>query len=141
MVWTNLVTDVNLAETSSTVTVSPDVTTDYLVTITTQEGCVYEDRIHIDVVFQELRLPNTFTPNNDGLNDNFLPIYSDLSLEIAEFKVFDRWGELVHDNISNGWDGTLNGKALPSDTYVYFVRLRYNDGTEELLKGDITLVR
>lgn len=139
--WTNETTDNPLSETSNVITVSPDVDTDYLVTITTPEGCTYDVRIPIQVVFQELRLPNTFTPNNDGLNDKFAPVYSDLSLEVIEFKVFDRWGELVHDGVSDGWDGSFNGKKLPSDVYVYFVRLRYNDGTEELLKGDIALVR
>jgi gliding motility-associated-like protein len=140
-VWADLVGDVDLTETSNVVTVSPSVTTDFLVTITTPDGCTYEDRIRIEVIFQEMRLPNTFTPNNDGLNDKFAPVYSDLSVEVVEFKVFDRWGELVHDNVSEGWDGSLNGKNLPSDIYVYFVRLKYNDGTEELLKGDVALVR
>lgn len=141
LVWTDLATDETLTETTATITVMPDVTTDYLVTITTPEGCVYEDRIHIDVIFQELRMPNIFTPNNDGLNDEFFPIFSDLSLDLIEFKIFDRWGELVHDNINQGWDGRVNGKESTSDIYVYFLRVRFNDGTEQFQKGDVNLMR
>jgi gliding motility-associated-like protein len=123
------------------ITVTPSVSTTYTVTITTPDGCTSTQNIFIEVVFVEFKVPNTFTPNNDGLNDGFFPIYTDLSHEIIEFKVFDRWGELVHDNISNAWDGAFNGKNLPSDVYVYFVRVRFNDGTEEMKKGDVALMR
>jgi gliding motility-associated-like protein len=123
------------------ITVTPEVSTTYTVTITTPDGCTSTKSIFIEVVFVDFKVPNTFTPNNDGLNDGFFPIYTDLSHEIIEFKVFDRWGELVHDSISNAWDGAFNGKNLPSDIYVYFVRVRFNDGTEEMKKGDVALMR
>jgi len=123
------------------ITVTPEESTTYLVTITTPEGCVSTVSILINVAFLEFEVPNIFTPNNDGTNDRFFPIHNDLSHEIIEFKVFDRWGELVHDNNSEGWDGTYNSKIAPSDIYVYFVRVRFNDGTEEFRKGDVALMR
>lgn len=141
LAWTDLATDLDLPETTSTVTVAPVIPTDYLVSVTTIDGCVYESYISIDVLFQDLKMPNIFTPNGDGTNDEFYPIFSDLALDLLEFKVFDRWGELVHDDISSGWDGRFKGKNLPSDIYVYFFRVRFNDGTEQFQKGDIALMR
>lgn len=126
---------------NETVTVTPETSTTYQVTITTPDGCVYQLYIFINVTFIEFQVPNIFTPNNDGTNDRFFPIHSDLSHEILEFKVFDRWGELVHDSNSEGWDGSYNNKIAPADIYVYFVRVRFNDGTEEFRKGDVALMR
>jgi gliding motility-associated-like protein len=124
-----------------TVTVTPPVTTTYSVQVTSPEGCVYSASITIVVIPLDFSVPNVFSPNNDGLNDDFYPVYDDLSLEILEFKVFDRWGELVHEDVSTGWDGTHNGKLMPSDIYVYFVRVKYIDGVEEMRKGDVNLLR
>ncbi len=121
-------------------TSSPSVTTIYTVEITTPEGCTSFATITIEVLFQELLIPNVFTPNGDELNDRFFPVYQDPNLNIVEFKVYDRWGELVHDEIVNGWDGTYSGKKMPADIYVYFLRYEQG-GVEYFRKGDVALVR
>ena len=86
-------------------------------------------------------MPNAFTPDFDGVNDYFGPV-SEGDFEILQFKIFNRWGEVVFDEINQqGWDGTDDGKAVPSDVYVYTIELIKGDGTSEFLSGDVTLVR
>ncbi len=123
------------------VVASPNQTTLYTVTITTPEGCVYILEINIEVIQGIFEVPNIFTPNNDNLNDHFYVATNDPSVEIVEFKVFDRWGELIYDNVSTpGWDGTYKNKPMPSDIYVYMIRAIVN-GQEVMKKGDIALMR
>ncbi len=122
------------------VNVNPLVTTSYTVEVTTPEGCVYYQTIVIFIEAEELEMPNVFTPNNDDQNDRFYPVYNNFVIEIIEFKVFDRWGELVHDNIGTGWDGTYRGKEMSSDIYVYLVRYKIGD-IEYFKKGDVALMR
>ena len=62
--------------------------------------------------------------------------------------VFDRWGELIcyHKNGSPnypayGWDGTFKGKKMNTGVFVYFITVRYFDGSTEVFKGDLTLIR
>ncbi|MDX5428198.1 MAG: gliding motility-associated C-terminal domain-containing protein, partial [Bacteroidota bacterium] len=71
----------------------------------------------------DTRIANSFSPNNDGLNDVFKPV-NNCYFEEYELIVWDRWGsEVFHSHdIDNGWDGTLDGKPLPIDTYLYMVR-------------------
>ncbi len=123
------------------VTVIPQETTTYTVTGTTADGCPFTASITIVVDYIELEIPNVFTPNADEMNDSFYPIFNDFAIDLVEFKVFDRWGELVHEDINSRWDGTYRGKELPSDIYVWFVKVRYGDGTEEIKKGDVALLR
>jgi gliding motility-associated-like protein len=122
-------------------TVSPTETTGYTVEVTTPDGCVYEAYITIFVEYLEFDIPNVFTPNGDGLNDDFYPIYNEFSMEIIELKIFARWGAIVYDNPGTPWDGIYRSKPLPSDIYVYLIRVRYADGREELFKGDVNLMR
>jgi gliding motility-associated-like protein len=70
-----------------------------------------------------LYIPNAFTPNNDGINDEFKPIISDVSP--IELRIYNRWGkELFKTNDPNkGWDGNYDGKKAMGGTYVY--KLKY----------------
>ncbi len=126
---------------SEIVTVTPSETTTYTLNGLSPEGCPFTSQITIFVSYVELEIPNVFTPNADEMNDSFYPVYNNFAIEIIEFKIFDRWGELVHEDISSPWDGRLNGKELPSDIYVWFIKIKYADGTEEIKKGDIALLR
>lgn len=86
-------------------------------------------------------VPNAFSPNGDGEND-WLYVRGQ-NLEEITFKVFDRWGELVF--VSNdqavGWDGTFKGKKVDPDVYVYHLQVICFDGQENLIKGNITVLR
>lgn len=69
----------------------------------------------------KLHIPNTFTPNGDGLNDIFVPV----SVGVVEFRmdIFSRWGEKVHtmNTVDDGWDGTFRGRIAPNGVYSYYV--------------------
>lgn len=88
-------------------------------------------------------VPNAFTPNDDGENDVFVPVWS--NVELKRFEVFSRWGEKVFaliDNTANGWDGTTtSGKDAEPGTYVWQVDLVDADGKTISKSGAITLIR
>ncbi|GAB5552280.1 MAG: hypothetical protein Sapg2KO_18710 [Saprospiraceae bacterium] len=93
-------------------------------------------------------LPNTFTPNNDGSNDLFIP-YPFCFIASIELQVFNRWGQVVFTTTDPNinWDGTnQNGDALADGTYVYTCRVfeqRVEGPVEqqEILRGYIQLIR
>lgn len=96
---------------------------------------------------RSLYAPNAFSPNFDGVNDVFR-FYSDGDIKkVLTFKIYDRWGNLIYDihNTSNlsdvFWDGTLNGKALDSNVFVWMLEVEYIDNITEILSGDITLLK
>ncbi|HDY88953.1 MAG TPA: gliding motility-associated C-terminal domain-containing protein [bacterium] len=74
--------------------------------------------------FVTLFIPNTFTPNGDGLNDMFGPIGEGIS----EFNmlIYNRWGQLIFEsnNINEQWDGKYMGKTVQTDAYAYMVRAK-----------------
>ena len=70
--------------------------------------------------------PNAFTPNNDGVNDDFKPFASGYDLDDYELMIFDRWGELLFTstNWNVGWNGIYKGRLAQIDVYVWKVRAR-----------------
>ncbi len=94
-----------------------------------------------------LYIPTAFSPNGDGINDEFL-LQSPLPLQIEHFQIFDRWGNQVYSrngsfmlDESQGWDGTFRGSPLPVGPYIYFFRLVKEDGTSEIRSGEINIIR
>ncbi len=90
-------------------------------------------------------IPNTFTPNNDGLNDYFHPLFDPLCI-ITDyyFIIVNRWGQQVFksSDLSAKWDGKFLGVPAEMGTYMYY--LKYKSGvnnTERSIKGDVTLVK
>ncbi len=93
-------------------------------------------------------LPNSFSPNNDGINDCYRGyVAPDLDIVSYELKIFDRWGDQMFEttDIEGCWDGILRGKQLDPAVMVYWMTLRVRncDGVleEVFRKGDIHLVR
>jgi gliding motility-associated-like protein len=94
-------------------------------------------------------VPNAFTPNFDGHNDELLPFFSaDFPITNYEFMVFDRWGNIFYKSENydgfTGWDGTVNGKAASNSVYVWALKfdLIAPDKTKHYqLSGDVLLVR
>ncbi|WP_084288961.1 Ig-like domain-containing protein [Pedobacter nyackensis] len=86
-------------------------------------------------------VPNTFTPNNDGKND-VLYVYGN-SIAKMKFGIYNQWGQFIYEsvNVQNGWDGTHKGQAQPNGVYVYLLDLEFSDGTKEIKKGTITILR
>lgn len=95
----------------------------------------------ISVSESQLLVPNVFTPNGDGKNDEFRVLYR----SITDFHcwVYNRWGKKVFEwtDPAKGWDGTINGKRAAESAYFYVIRATGADGKVYKLKGDINLIR
>lgn len=111
-------------------------------------GCEGTDRIRISVERpRRIYVPTAFTPNSDGENDR-LVVHGQNNAKIKNFRLYDRWGELVYqaDNFTTnddafGWDGAFRGKACDPGVYVWVVEAIYLDGQTEILHGNSTLIR
>ena len=120
---------------------TPEAPVTYTVTGTNEYGCTATAQVHIGL-HEQLFFPNAFSPNGDGRNDVFRMVNYGFQ-ELLEFRIFNRWGQEVfhtRDGLE-GWDGTYGGKPADAGTYGYYVRLRLRDGTEQVYKGDVLLVR
>ncbi|MDB4534245.1 gliding motility-associated C-terminal domain-containing protein [Vicingaceae bacterium] len=100
--------------------------------ITDSNGCVSiaTGTVVINSIYM-FYLPTSFTPNGDGLNDEFRAYGEGIDLANYSMSIFNRWGELMFqtDNISNGWDGTYKGKIVESGTYVWKIVAKEDAGT------------
>ncbi len=131
-------------------TILPPYTTDYIMTSVDENGCIATDNAFVTVLPDPgniLYIPNTFTPNSDGNNDVFFVFGYNLTL-VTKISVFDRWGEVVfiRENVSpydlsNGWDGTINGKSLNNGVYAYVVEVQFETGQKQSQMGNVTLIR
>ncbi|HMZ90028.1 MAG TPA: gliding motility-associated C-terminal domain-containing protein [Chitinophagales bacterium] len=88
-----------------------------------------------------LGIPTAFSPNNDGTNDQFMVVTLHPE-DILSFNIYNRWGQLLFsgDAAHYAWDGTFNNTPQPMGSYVYVLHF-LNDGVEEVLQGNFTLVR
>lgn len=99
------------------------VTTDglYWVVVTDYNGCKASDSVILKQCELLLWMPNVFTPDGDGLNDVFLPVYK-LDVDIKfQMYIFNKWGEQIFstNEISKGWDGTYKGVPCKEDLYTW----------------------
>ena len=119
----------------------PEFTTTYYVTGTDENGCIDVDTIIIYVV-GEIALPTAFSPNEDGINDVWAPIYSG-SGEIEVYSIYNRWGQEVYtgNGSTPGWDGTWNGKEQEMGTYTVLIRGVSSANVPRVITGNFTLVR
>lgn len=91
-----------------------------------------------------INMPNAFSPNDDGQNDELEVFLSPAINSIYSLQIFDRWGSLVYSTPSyrEFWNGTVNGKRLPSGVYLYLIEAPCPLGGGRFQKtGDITLMR
>jgi len=124
----------------------PFETTNYTITAIDENGCSVQAQWLVEVQRdQAVFVPNAFSPNGDGYNDRF-EIFTGQSVEqLVDFQVFDRWGNLQFEaqncNKNCSWDGTARGEKMESGVYVYAVKVSYLDGFEEIVTGDVLLIR
>jgi gliding motility-associated-like protein len=117
----------------------------YIVNVVDSNGCQTEGSILIqNFCPSELFVPNSFTPNGDGLNDLFNAICD--SCISFHLYIFDRWGETVFEttDIAQGWDGTYMGNNVPQGVYVYRIDYQLYDYLQLLkhtLYGNVNLIR
>jgi gliding motility-associated-like protein len=100
---------------------TPDNNMTYTLKVTGEGGCISTDEVKVSV-WRKPQIPNTFSPNNDGINDYWV-IEHLRDYKYAKVKVFTRTGQQVFQSIgyNEPWDGKKNGKALPMDTYYYII--------------------
>ncbi len=123
------------------VVVTPTETTTYHAYITLCDGQEFMDSVTVFVIPY---IPNAFTPNGDGLNDEFRIVgLPPENITEVNFQVFNRWGEVVFStkNIEEGWDGTLKGEECPHGVYVWAIYYKENDKHTVTNKGTINLIR
>lgn len=120
----------------------------YIVTVDDVFGCMDKDSIQIFVdKTRRIYIPNAFSPNFDGFNDQFF-IQSKGLVNINYLRIFSRWGSLVFEmetGITNdptfGWDGKFNNRAMNPGVFVYVAELEFLDGVKKIYKGDLNLVK
>ena len=114
----------------------------YTVYVRDVNGCSYAIQEEVLIV----KFPRYFTPNEDGINDNW-KIYGPLTdyYSSVEIALFDRFGNLLHSMNMNennqGWNGTINGKKLPSTDYWYIITFKDFDNNTIVKKGHLSLIR
>ncbi len=107
------------------------------------------DSIYIDLGNdQAIFIPNSFTPNGDGINDHLE--FAEMNVTVSSFRVFNRWGEEIfqlaennsqQENIQKFWDGSYQGKPCPDG--IYSVQIVYKNcfGTPAQFNGHVNLLR
>ena len=89
-------------------------------------------------------LPKAFSPNNDGNNDEFKPLTNTpICFVQIDFRIFDRWGNLVFqsNDINKAWDGNFKGQPMPIDVYVWVLNAENYFGKKIELSGNVTLIK
>jgi len=148
MVWTNLAgTVVCSGLNCATIQVTPDQNEKYCVTVYFNDGCTISDCFEVQVItIVDVVLPNIISLN--GGNPSFyVQSYSTIK-SVKSMNIFDRWGNNVftRENITTGdptqgWDAKYKSTPVTPGVYVYKVELEYNDGTTEILSGDVTVIK
>ena len=122
--------------------------TSFTLRVTDENGCYDEDIITVfarksNPVF----VPTGFTPNGNSANDRLL-VHGKAGVQVRQFSVYDRWGELlfeardfeVNDPLI-GWDGSYHGKPLNGGVYIWRLEVEFEDGNREVFTGSSTLIR
>ncbi len=140
--WTPAATILSGANTFTPL-VKPTATTTYVMTLTDVNGCVATDNAVVNVIPYCIRIKDAFTPNGDAINDKWIVTGGSSCTSQVIVNVFNRYGGVVYsnENYQNDWDGTYKGKPVPDGTYYYVVKAKLVNGTEQLFKGDLTIIR
>ncbi|BAV06730.1 Ig-like domain-containing protein [Filimonas lacunae] len=133
----------NLGLTHTIVNLLPGQEVTLLVKVRGESACqdTVSETAKAMVLQSQIFIPNSFTPNGDGLND-VIQIYGNVIREMR-FIIFNQWGEKLFETReqNKGWDGTYKGKPQPSGVYIYLCQLVLADGSKQTKKGSINLVR
>lgn len=135
--WDNLIS-------GSTQTVTPTTTTTYAATLTDNLGCTNTQTITVYVLFEttEMKVPDAFSPNGDGLNDVFKVVNAS-DFNSIELKIYNRWGDLLHKgtNEAHGWDGNYKLKAQDIDSYIYYINAKTLNDEDFNISGTVNLIK
>jgi gliding motility-associated-like protein len=125
---------------------SPGTTMNYIVTVTDKNGCIDTDTMFVKYTNPDVTLyiPDAFTPNNDGINDQFKPLISLRGQADAEWKLFNRFGNMIFSSNSSttGWDGNYKGVPQPAGNYSYLINIKATGACPARnMKGTVLLIR
>lgn len=120
---------------------SPNSTTTYILAVTDSNGCISSDTIVINVIQSAFNgmVSNLFTPNGDGINDNWY-VEGIQNFPDNEVFIYNIYGKEVFKKkaYTNDWQGTYNGSELPDGTYYYVIRFENSD---KIRKGAVDILR
>jgi gliding motility-associated-like protein len=107
-------------------------------TVTDANGCQATQDIQVADECPDIRIPNAFTPNGDGINDTWDIIGLEYD-QTAMVRVFTRYGQQVYQSKGYGtpWNGEYKGKKLPTGAYYYIINMKNNNQT---LSGEVTII-
>ncbi|MEL6867661.1 MAG: gliding motility-associated C-terminal domain-containing protein, partial [Bacteroidota bacterium] len=136
-------------ETTTQPFVTPEENVSYTVLVTNPEtGCSLEQTTTIQLLQScpeaLIGVPNIFSPNNDGENDDLELKMSPAIPNIYFFRIYNRWGATVFETTdpSQGWNGEINGQPAPQGVYLYLLEAPCElTGGRIQKQGDITLLR
>lgn len=122
-----------------------DLRQSYQIKIVEKSGCVITDTLVVAIIKKEgdiIFVPNAFTPNGDGQNDQLAPFFVGIKKFIS-FSVYNRWGQLLYktENQGLGWDGTYNGSIQPIETYVWMCEVLDENDSIVRKVGQTILIR
>jgi gliding motility-associated-like protein len=121
---------------------TPEVNTRYYITASAESGCATQDSIDVILAGDSfLDIPNAFSPGSQP-NGIFKPVYKGRAT-LKKFAVYNRWGAKMYEtnDITQGWDGTFNGKVQPMGVYVYTIEAMSDRGKRLVKQGNVTLIR
>ena len=125
--------------------------TEFILTVTDTSGCKAEGTIFVELDRnRNFYIPNAFSPNGDGRNDEFRVFGCKGVKTINYARMFDRWGNLIMQaegivpDCAGGtivWDGLLSSKLANQGVYVYIIEVEFLDDVKLLYRGDVGLIR
>lgn len=127
------------------VQVAPTSATTYTLIVRNEAGC--GDTVEYRVVvyppcFEELNVPNAFTPDGDGVNDVLRLVPFEGLDKAKSLQVYNRWGQKIYQSSTHpSWDGTVGGKPAPPDVYLYILDVECNGVVFRLPQREVTLIR
>jgi gliding motility-associated-like protein/uncharacterized repeat protein (TIGR01451 family) len=119
---------------------------EYSVKFENTSGCLslMSNKITAQIVCNAtgIYVPDIFTPNGDGINDNIKPICVGIST-FKYLKIYNRWGNILFESTdaSKGWDGRFRGQIQPSDSYIWLVEGIDTNGKEIRKTGTLNLIK
>ncbi|MDN5201498.1 gliding motility-associated C-terminal domain-containing protein [Fulvivirgaceae bacterium BMA10] len=121
---------------------------EYRVSIRDSENCEFDTIIITSLKRCEVFIPKAFSPNNNGINDYFEILQDkDTDAFVEDFYIYNRWGELIYAKEDfwirlhgDWWDGTFNGKKVPTGTYAYMIKIRYSDNTTKCYRDGVIVI-
>ena len=111
-------------------------------TLNDSDKALSRDELEMAVKTADVFVPTAFSPNADGANDVLLPFYINIA-KLNYFRIYDRWGKLIFEtnDLKESWNGLVNGKQAPLESYAWTIACVDADGKLLLRKGMVTMIR